>query len=181
MDYILLKNFLSSYSLPTLLIALGVALCCFLIELIIKAKIPVMLRAQLPFILAVLTYFAYDMIFISKAFTFKETAFIGGVVCGSLAVIFKALINKLKRGDSTTNSAVGLLLEGILEGIIPKSQLGVVVASLEQIFSSDQKSQDQLLEEVELLIREKSIKKITDSDARAIADMIYKAVKGLNE
>lgn len=181
MDYILLKNFLSSYSLPTLVIAIVVALCCFLLEKLIKAKISIMLKAQLPFIFAIITYFAYDMIFISKAFTFTETAFLGGVVCGSLAIIFNTLINKLKRGESASLSAIGLLLEGILEGIVPKTQLHGVIIAVEQLFQLKEKSQDELLLDIELLIKEKAVKKITDSDIKAIAHMIYKAISGLDE
>ena len=85
MNYFLLKNFLSSYSLPTLLIALCVAFGCYLLEKLIKKQISGMIKAQLPFIIAILVYFAYDMIFVSKAFVFKDDALYAGILSGSLA------------------------------------------------------------------------------------------------
>lgn len=181
MNYFLLKNFLSSYSLPTLLIALCVAFGCYLLEKLIKKQISGMIKAQLPFIIAILVYFVYDMIFLAKDFVLRDTAFIAGIVCGSLAVVFRALINKLKRGDSSVSSAASLLVEGVLEGVIPTEQLHGVAKAVERlILENDSLNEEQITIEISLLIKENTIEELSDSDIQSLVNLILQAVGGLN-
>ncbi len=181
MNYYLLENFLSSYSLPTLLIAMGVAITCFLLERIFQKKLSIAIKTQLPFMLAIVLYFIYDMIFIAKEFVFNDTAFLAGVVCGSLAVIFRALINKLKRGDASVSSALSLLIEGVLDGVIKKSQLhGVAIAVEQMILDCEQQDQQELSKKINAIIKENAICDLSDCEINRLSALILQSTEGLN-
>jgi hypothetical protein len=62
MDLILLKDFFISYSLPTVIIAICVAVAVLILEKIFKEKLPFSVLNYLPFALSIIVYFVYGLI-----------------------------------------------------------------------------------------------------------------------
>ena len=122
MDYLLLQDFLVTYSLPTLIVAVIVsAVSLTLNKFFVNA--PKLLKAYFPFLLAVLLYFLYDMIFVERAILLNKHAFYGGILSGSLsAIISSVLIFNFSEMTRIALSFVAKLLENLYQGISEKGR-----------------------------------------------------------
>ena len=87
MDYLFILDVITSYSLPTLIIAAIVAAISIVANLIFKDKIPTGLKINAPFFGAMVLCFIYDMVFVVNDFTFREETLTFGLVGGSLSVV----------------------------------------------------------------------------------------------
>ena len=100
MDYQFIKVFLTSYSLPTLIIAFLVATLSIIVDKLFKGKLPFFIKNYAPFMLSLVLYFIYDTAFVLKAFVFREDTFISGVLSGSLSLIFSRTYYSLIKGEN---------------------------------------------------------------------------------
>lgn len=180
MDYILLKDFLAHYSLPTLVIASVCTVFSLICDRFLKNKLPKLIRSYAPFILAILLYFAFDMIFVFKAFVFSENSLYAGILSGSLSfVIFKA-IKKIASGKNLTLTATALLIEGLLEGYVNQSAIGETALALDKLLTAQDKLDDQTaVTEVLLTLKDKSEINRTEEELFNLAILIVSAVKSL--
>lgn len=137
MDLVLLKEFLTGYSLPTVIISIFVGTVSIIASKLLKGKLPSTFVNYATFFLAIILYFAYDMIFVIKAFGFSIDAFYAGILCGSLATVIVSAVNKIGRGEPLSSSAVRLLIEGIISGVVKKSSITATAAALEEILLGD--------------------------------------------
>ena len=71
------------------------------------------------------------MIFVLKAFTFKEQTLYAGILSGSLSVIITSIINRIKKGKPLTVSQTVLIIEGILNGYVLDKNLSSTAKTLE--------------------------------------------------
>ncbi len=132
MDYLLLQDFFVSYSLPTLTIAITTCIVRLTLEKFFK-KLYKLFFSYIPFLFAILLYFGYDMIFVTSKFVFTKEAFYGGVLSGSLSVIFYSSINKICKGKPISASATILLIEGILNQYVTQDVLAKTAIEIEKV------------------------------------------------
>ena len=110
-------NFLLPYGIPTIIIAVFIAIISLVLRKVLPEKFSMHLKSYIPFVLGVILYSAYDMIFISKAFSFSEETLSAGLICGTLGTIVFAFIKNLKSGKVITDKVI-LAIFGILVNLI---------------------------------------------------------------
>lgn len=180
MDYIIIKDFLANYSLPTLIIAVGVFIICSVLFHFLKSKISANLKTYLPFISCVVIYFAYDMIFVERAFTLKGEAFYAGILCGSLSVVFSTAVDKIATGKPLQLSATALLIEGILDGFITSGTLTETAILIENVLLSTEINDNAKKQNVMSTIQQHSDKPLTQAELMNITNLIMKSVDSIN-
>ncbi len=189
MEFQFYSEFFSSFSLPTLLIALIVSIVCALTDKLLKDKISYAVKNQIPFILSVVLYFIYHLIFISRAISFDNQIFLSGIVCGTVSTVMTNLFARIKRGDvNTSASATVLLIEGLINGLVPECIKTDVAIKLEQaLVGLDLLSQGQTQKETQhdnakqviLSIIKANLSTdfdVNDEQLLALAELIIKSV-----
>ena len=135
MDYLFLQDFLVSYSLPTLIIAFVVCLVRLILNKFF-GTLPKLIKSYIPFLLAMILYFAYDVIFVIKQIIITSQTFYGGLISGSLSAIFFSTITKLCKGRPVGSSATILLIEGILNDYVTQDILAKTAIEIEKVLST---------------------------------------------
>lgn len=177
MELNLLKEFLLSYSLPTVIIALIVGIVGFLTERFIKVKIPQFILTYAPFVISVIIYFAYNMIFVVKAFYFNTEVVYAGLLSGSLSVIIKETIKKLISGKRINLSATALLIEGLINGYVKNDALSSTAVLIEKIINKKD-DQTKTTESVFATLKDNSTD-IDEQDLLSLAALIIAAVTAI--
>lgn len=174
MDFILLENFFATYTLPTIIIAITVGISSFILGKFTD-KINATVRNYLAFFLSIILYFAYDMIFISKALCFKPDAFYAGVLSGSLSRIFYSAIKKFFEGKPSCCSAVKLLIEGLIDGVVHENNLSATAISIEKLFAIETE-QLSLKEQIANILAVNAVKPFSLDEFESVALLIIQAV-----
>ena len=175
MDFIILKDFLVSYSLPTVIISFSVALCCILLGVIFKEKLSAV-KGYLPFILSTLSYLVYDMVCLGKI-TFREETFYAGILCGSLSVFICSTLKKIGKGE--TNGSALLLIEGLIKSYIIEEKLSETALSLDNLIAQNNGDDENLLDNIYKLLKGNALTTISDDDVVKLAYLVIKTVKSL--
>ena len=180
MDYQFIRVFLTSYSLPTLIIALSVAILSIIADYIFKGKLPFFITNYAPFALSLLLYFIYDTAFVLKCFVFREDTFISGILSGSLSLIFTRVYYSFKSGQALKSPTV-TVIEELLEDVVETDLLSATALAIESlIITSEQEIDAQhtamLIAEI---IKENSKDIASESDLLAVATLILNAVSVL--
>ncbi len=178
MDYIYLREFLENYSLPTLIIAVTVAVLSLLYDKFLSSKLPNVIRNFIPFALSIVMYFAYDMIFVVKNFTFSAGTFSAGMLSGSLSVILTSSVYKLKSGKPLSTNATYIVIESLISDYVIADKLGIVVNTLSQITSSQD---DNTQQNVLATLSENVCGEFNESELKALAVLIIKAVQAIRK
>jgi len=173
MDYVYLKEFFSDYTLPTLIIALIVGIATLIYDRFLSGKLPAIVRSYAPFILSITLYFAFDMIFVSKAFTFKKNAFYAGVLSGSLSVVIVSSIDRIKRGKPLSLSTTAMLIESIITGYVIEENLQRVALDIEKTIATETDAHDT----VSKILLNNSLSEITEQDRANLTTLIITAVR----
>ena len=135
MNYLFLQDFLVSYSLPTLAIAFIVCIVRLILNKFFS-KLPRLIKSYIPFILAMILYYAYDIFFIIKQVIFTKQSFYGGLLSGSLSAVFYSTLIKIGKGKPIGTSATILLIEGILNGYVAQELLTKTAIQIEKALST---------------------------------------------
>lgn len=177
MDYLFLQDFLVSYSLPTLAVA---GITCF-VRLILQkffCSLPKLVKSYIPFLLAIILYFGYDMIFVTKGISFSKGAFYGGILSGSLSVVFCSTITKIFKGKPISANATILLIEGILNGYIAQDLLTKTAIQIEKVLSGDDSTifEEQVIDAITY-----NSSDLTTADIVHLAKLIITGVKSIKK
>lgn len=177
MDYLLLQDFLLNYSLPTLIVAVIVSAVSLTLNKFFS-NAPKLLRAYLPFLLAILLYYFYHVIFIEGSFTLKKEIFYGGILSGSLSAIISSCLKKISHGKPIGVSATVLLIEGILDGYIESHLITKTAIDIELALSldDDEKKEQQVVDTITYNCSSLSAEQIL-----SLAKLIISAVKQVNK
>ena len=178
MDYLFFKEFFTNYSLPTVIIAAISSFTVILLNFILKGKMPKIIKSFAPFILSFILYFAYDMIFVLKTFSFRFEALYAAFLCSSLSSIIIAALNKIKKGEPLPTSAVVLLVESLLAEYVDKNSLTKTAVNIEKIIDKNDQSKTSLVEQVAYEIKQ-SAAELTGAQAAFAARIIIEAVDSL--
>lgn len=163
MDYLFIQDFLTTYSLPTLIVAIIVCTVSLTLNKFFD-KLPKLLKAYFPFLLAVVLYFTYDMLFVIKDFSFRAESFYGGLVSGSVSAIISSTIKKIAKGKHIDTSTTVMLIESILEGYIAQDTLSSLALDIEKDLSiSIEKSltEEQIVNKISAVTNNISVGEIT--------------------
>ena len=176
MNDLFLQDFLVSYSLPTLIVAIIV--CTFSLTLNkFFDKLPKLLKVYLPFLLAIVLYFAYDIIFVLKTFQLRQETLYAGLLSASLSAILSTSLKKLFQGKPVSVNKTLLLIEGILEGYVNQSCLTQTAYIIEQILLTCQDSIEQE-KQVQNALKENG-GEMVENDLKYLAKLIIKAVSSI--
>ena len=178
MDLLVLENFFNSFSLPTVIISISVAIVYSVTYFFVGEKMPKLVKTYLPFIMGIVIFICYDMIFVSRAFLISQEGFYAGVLCGSISIIITTAIKKVKRGERINLSSTALLIQGILEGYLNQSNAVAVAIMLENLI--EQANEDEqtsiTVEQLAKTITENTEYKFPESELYNLAALILSAV-----
>ena len=112
------------------------------------------------------------MIFLTRTFAFRETAFYAGILAGSLSAVILSSINRISRGKPLSLSATALIIESIISGHVAEEKLMNTVLEIEKIVKKDDCTHEQILS----VLKEQSI---DGNDERFVnlSKLIISAVK----
>ena len=180
MNFVYLKDFLEAYSLPSLIIAVIVAVLMAVSDKLLKDRLPTLVKLYAPFVLSVLIYFTYDIIFISGEFSFRSDVFYAGVLSGSLSAVFSGIISSIRRGEPISLNAVLLLIESILCELVPEKSLRKTALNLEKITMESGLDETVLATRLAETIKAYSDKALSDEEFIAVAKLIIEGINSLN-
>ena len=118
----ILQDIFTSYGLSTIIIAILVCVARLTLERFYQ-KLPKLLITYIPFIVAILLNYLFDMIFISKCFIIKPNVFYSGLVSGSLSAIIYSRIKKSKDDNLSNTTASIVIIKSILKEYIDQDVL----------------------------------------------------------
>lgn len=181
MNYTFIHDFFTCYGMPTILIAAVTSAFCLIMNKIFKEKYPRLFKTQIPFLFCLVVHFIYDMIFISNAFIFTEQAFTAGILSGSLSIIMNSLIIKIKRSEFIGLSTTALLIEGLLDGVVPETCLAATAVAVENIISDTERDKEieELANEIAEILKLNTDKQMNEAELKNTAKMIIQAVNSL--
>ncbi len=183
MNFVFLKDFLSEYSLPTLIISGITAVLSIIFDKFLSKKLPAGVKNYLAFAVSIISYFIYDMIFVIHSFSFRTEAFYAGILCGSLSTIAVSIVGKIKKGEPITLSATTLLIEKLLEDYVSKESATATAIVIEQLINSSDNGNGDSLTKLEIYnaLKNQSDTNLSDEQYLYIAGLILSAVKELNK
>lgn len=179
MNFVFLKDFLSEYSLPTLIISGIIAVISLILDKFLAKKLPTGVNNYISFALAILSYFIYDMVFVIRLFSFRTEAFYAGILCGSLSAIIVSVIKKIKKGEPITLSATTLLIEKLLEEYVSRESATATAIVIEEILESKQnENQEQALTVLEIAsaLKQQDNINLPEEQVYFVAGLIVSAV-----
>ena len=193
MNFIDTLIFLQSYSLPTVVIALTVAVIFYVLNVIFKDKIPDFVNTFLPPICCLLFYFLFDVLFISRGFIFKVETLSAGIICASLCFLLSALIDKIhavvtKGSFSDVDfSPEKLAVSEVIDDYVAINDLSAVTDKIISILSAfdftlSDADEQSLINEISNVIIANALKNNSEIELLALAKTIittYKAIKNL--
>ena len=177
MDYIYLKVFLENYSLPTLIISAVVSAITLVYDKFLAEKMPAWVRNFMPFVLAIIFYFAFDMIFVIKSFNFSLGTFSAGFLSGSLSIVITSSVYKLKSEKPINVNAVAMLIESLISDYVSSDALYSSVNVIKDIIDNAEINAEEQVEEILIL---NSVNK-TELEIKAISALIVKAVSAVKQ
>ena len=177
MDFVYLRVFLENYSLPTLVISVAVMVLNLIYDRFFADKFPLIVKNFLPFTLAIVFYYTYDMIFVLNAFTFTKGTFSAGILSGSLSIIMSSSIYKLKNGSGLTTDVIYLLIESLISDYVNKDTLCTTTNLIKNLIESDGESKEERI--TSTLKDNSSI--ATETELKALSCLIIKAVTSLKQ
>ncbi|MBE7089706.1 MAG: hypothetical protein E7362_02760 [Clostridiales bacterium] len=190
MNFIDVLIFLKDYSLPTIIIAFAVSVVFFILDKVLKNKIPTIISTVLPPICCILIYFVYQMAFVNKGFFLSLDTVYAGIVCASLSLMISAIIKRLAKdpiGTLTSKnlSPSTLAIEEIICDFVKEENLNNATEKVLDFLASNLKTKEDqaiLVNELACILAEFDSKNNSETELLAIAKTIilsYGAIENL--
>ncbi len=174
MEYVYLKDFFATYSLPTLVIALIVSVITFIFNRFLSNKLSKSTRAYLPFIISIALYLAYDMIFVCGEFKINVNSIYAGVLCGSTSLVIGGALARIKTGKPLSVSQTVLLIESILAGFVEAESLSSTATAIEGLIADTEENTN--ADSIANAIKENANDSIDESELIRLAKLIITAI-----
>lgn len=179
MDLIYLRDFFAQYSLPTLIIAIVVAICTFLINKFLAKSLPAIFRSYIPFLMAVLLYIAYDMIFVAHAFTITINSCYAGLLSGSLSILITEICIRISKGKPLSLSTTAMLISSLIRGYVSEKNLSSTALALEKLFKENKDSAP--IDKVTKVISKNAEPILDDEEIESLARLIITSVSSMDK
>ncbi len=174
MEYVYLKDFFATYSLPTLVIAIIVSIITFILHKFLANKLSLSALSYIPFILAIIMYLAYDMIFVCGAFKINVNSIYAGMLCGSMSLVIGGALARIKKGKPLTVSQTVLLIESLLIGFVSSENLTQTATAVDSLIAENEENTN--AESIAEKIKENSIDGFDESEFLRLAKLIITAI-----
>lgn len=186
MNYQNVSDFFSYYSLPSIVIAVIIAVTCFILDKFVFKKSSHSIKNFLPFLMGIFLYIMYDLIFIGTTPIFSAETLSMGLVCASLSLVFFSIVKRISEHKSLSVlslSPVALLIESIISTIVKDAFLSETVSDIENLLSSNDEGDDdeKTLKAIAEIIYSKSHESILENECFEIARMVLESVKNLKK
>ena len=174
--------FLSSYSLPTLVISALVTVIMFFVCKFLQHKLPPAFTGYLPFLLGIAFNFIYMIIFIGiNALSVSEVLSVG-FLCGSLSQVFSALVKRIFSGNLNDLNALSLVIEENLGVYIKKQSLTVCILDVKSLIVRCANEDDQTVaKKVYQTVLENCLSPFNQDQLLNACTITVKSVKALLE
>ena len=179
MDLIYLRDFFAQYSLPTLIIAIVVAICTFLINKFLAKSLPAIFRSYIPFLMAVMLYIAYDMIFVSCAFTITVNSCYAGLLSGSLSILITEMCIRISKGKPLSLSTTAMLITSLIRGYVNEKNLSSTAIALEKLL--DETKDNTPIDQVTKVISQNTDIFVNDEEIESLARLIITSVSSIDK
>ena len=189
-----LDGFFTNYTLPTIIVAVVVAIIYIVLTIIFADKLFRPVKTFFPFICSLLLYYLYELIFVKAHFPPSQSTLSCGIVAGSLSTMIVAVIKRIKKGKTSPVDAVILVIEGIVCDYVNDSALSITSLAIKELLEeklfcneiekdehSIAKDNHSLLGDVAQIIKDNSDKQFTDVELRAVASLTVSAVKQIKK
>lgn len=169
-----LTDFFAVYSLPSVIIAIIIAIICILVDKLFLKKIYYGIRAYLPFVLGIIFYILYDLIFNGISPKINELSVSAGLVSGSLSSVFFSLIRRIVTGKGALNvaSPLILLIENVIFPIVPEQKLKSAILEIERLLNGITEDEKETVNAIANVILEHSTENTTEDECLLIAKVI---------
>ena len=170
----ILENFLTSYSVPTIVISIITCVFALIFEISLKDKVNKKQIIYLSILVSITMQIVYDCVILGQA-TVSPNTIVAGSVAGSLSIAISAFIKKVYKGENLPNSVAGLLIEELIKDYVTNEKISETALSIESLIRNEN---DELLEnKISLVIFENSIEGTSKTQAMQIARLIIQAEK----
>ncbi|MBE5753729.1 MAG: hypothetical protein E7340_00130 [Clostridiales bacterium] len=178
MDFVIIKDFLLSYSLPTVIIALSVSAANMILSAFLQDKFTKELKGYFPFFVSILVYLVYDAVTLGEIIV-REEALYAGVISGSFSALICSAANKLARGQSIGFTPTTFLIEGLLKNYIDKDKVTKTALTLDNLIAQNNDDDETLI--IKVVEQLKLCSSAPDSEITKVAYLIIETVKSLNQ
>lgn len=175
---LILKDILTSYSLPTVIIAVIVCAVSLTLNKFFN-KIPKFVRVYIPFVVAIILYSVYDMIFVFHNFILTSQTLYAGIFSGSLSTIIYSIVIKVLQGKPINTNSTIILIESILQGYIDQNLLAQTACQIESLFLGE--GDDYLREQNIIDTLSNLSQNISHVDICRLAKLIITAVNSIKK
>ena len=166
----ILENFLTSYSVPTIVIAFITCIFALIFEISLKEKVNKKQIIYLSILISVVLQILYDYIIVYETPSIQSASVIAGTVAGSLSIAISAFIKRVYKGEGLPSSVAGLLIEELIKDYVLNEKVSETALYIESLIRNEN---DELLEsKISLVIFENSIEGISQIQAEEIARLI---------
>jgi hypothetical protein len=184
MNYQNFKDFFSLHSLPSVVIAIIVALLTFIINQVLVRKISRSLKIYAPFLLGIILYFIYDLIFVKSKPFFNFNTLSLGFTAGALSCVISALIKRIfkKNGEKVIDlSPIGLLVESIIYPLIKEPDLKLAVIAIEKLLGFvDNLNDEKVVTDITDILSDHTDDSVSMDELNEIAKLIVISKKNLS-
>ncbi len=178
MNY-LYENFLSVYSLPTLVIATVTAIFAFAMNKLTKNRLSPSLINFLSFALAVLLQLCYEFIFVSASLKFSYSSLCAGTLSGSLSLAITSFVTKLINGKPLSASKIALATEQLIRDIVVCNKIFDTVNEIDNIFSKN--ADNVTVAEITKIILPNVNGGVTEEQTIAVAEQVLMVAKAIDK
>ena len=138
----ILENFLTSYSVPTIVISIITCVFALIFEISLKDKVNKKQIIYLSILVSITMQIVYDCVILGQA-TVSPNTIVAGSVAGSLSIAISAFIKKVYKGENLPNSVAGLLIEELIKDYVTNEKISETALSIESLIRNEN---DELLE-----------------------------------
>ena len=175
---LLLQDILTSYSLPTVIIALIVCVANLTLNKFFN-NLPKTIKVYIPFLVAIVLYYLYDMIFVLHDFIFRSETLYAGIFSGSLSAILNSATTKLLQNKSIDTNTTILLIEEILRGYIDQKILTKTACEIQNLLQFNKS--DEFNQESVIALLTNITSELSQMDICNLAKLIVVAVNSIKK